>query len=266
MRRKMLAGFMGVMLAGVPGLAHAGPGWGAADLSVRLTARPGVAQPGQPIIYRAEVGNAGPGDAVLPVLKVTLPVGVEVVSVDVATCARGVSAAEVVCTSPMDIRAGGTGGVTITGIVRPDARGPLKAAATLTSEVRDDDESDNAATVSTAVDEGADLSLRLSGRARGGRFAMTALVRNRGPHMVRDARVYLRTGRAKLVSALGARCRTQLGFVACRLRAVGPDERLRVRLTLRAPRRPVDASAGVWSSRLGDRRPSDNRARLRVTA
>ncbi|MFI6293205.1 hypothetical protein ACIBEJ_16570 [Nonomuraea sp. NPDC050790] len=263
MRRKMLAGFVGVVVAGVPGLAHAGPGWGAADLSVRLAARPSVAQPGQPISYRAEVRNAGPGDAVLPVLRVTVPEGVRVVSVDVATCDRGVNANEVVCTSPKDIRPGGRGGVTITGIVRPDAQGPMTAVATLTSEVRDDDDSDNSATLLTAVDDGADLGLSLSGRAaRGGRYALTALVRNQGPHMVRDARLYLRTGRARLVSAIGARCRARLGYVACGLRALGPGEQLRVRLRLRAAGRQVDARAGVYSGRLGDRNPSDNRARL----
>ncbi|WP_157252374.1 DUF11 domain-containing protein [Nonomuraea typhae] len=264
MRRKVFAGFMGVMVAGTPAAAHAGDGWGSADLSVRLSAEPAVAQPGHPIIYRAEVRNAGPGDAVLPVLTVTLPADVEIVSVDVATCRPGAVAHEVVCPSPADVLAGGRGGVTVTGIVRPGARGPLISRAALVSEVRDENESDNTHTLQTRVDEGADLSLRLSGRARGSRYALSALVRNQGPRMVRDARIFLRTGPARLVSAVGARCRGRVGYVSCRLRAVASGERLRVRLSLWAPDRPVNARANVYSSRFGDRRPADNRARMRI--
>jgi hypothetical protein len=144
-----------VFLGAAPPMAVASParprGPGVADLSVRLTAAPQVAQPGHWLSYRVRVRNAGPGDAVLPVLTLRVPEQVDIVHVDVAACHPGASRNEVVCPSPSDIPSGGSGAVTVFGKVRAGARGPLRADARLTSEVLDDNQADNRAGLVTKV-------------------------------------------------------------------------------------------------------------------
>ncbi|GAA4064949.1 hypothetical protein GCM10022248_36500 [Nonomuraea soli] len=253
---QLCAGLVGMAVIVAPGAVYAGE-WGSADLSVQLSSHPGIAQPGQPILYRVRVKNAGPGDAVLPVLKVTLPRDVDIVGVNVATCRPGRTAHEVTCPSSSDVLAGGTGEVQISGVVRPGAIGPLRAVASLTSEVSDDNEADNTHMTFTRVDEGADLQVRLRSA---GSHQLSAVVRNRGPRAVRDALLYFRTGASRLISAQGARCRPRPGHVLCRLRTVGSGKRLRLRLALGGRRRPVVAS--VYSTVLGDRRPANNVSRV----
>ncbi|MBB2909578.1 putative repeat protein (TIGR01451 family) [Streptosporangium becharense] len=255
----------GQTLAGPLPAGRGGEDRGAADLSVRLSASPPVAQPGQPLIYRAQVRNAGPGDAVLPTLTVRLPDGVRVLGVDVAECGPGEAANEVVCASTKDVLAGETGGVTINGLVGPEAHGPLRATATLSSEVVDGNEADNSAQVSTRLDEGTDLAVRLSRRARAGRMVtMAAVVRNRGPKRVRDALLFFDTGGARFLRAEGARCDPLPGSLGCELRAVGPGERVSLRLAFVTRKRGPRAEATVYSARLGDRHPANNTARLRL--
>ncbi|WP_143591031.1 DUF11 domain-containing protein [Thermoactinospora rubra] len=227
---------------------------------MRVVPRPAIAQPGQRIVYRVRVTNAGPGDAVLPVLRVRMPAEVKVVYVDVADCRPGGSASEIVCASPTDVLAGGTGRVTIVGIVRPGARGPLRATANLTSEVVDGDEADNTDVVTTRVDEGADLGVRL--RAAG-RHALSAHVRNRGPRAVRDAVLSFTSGAARRLSVHGAHCRRRAGQLVCRLGAVRSGERVRLDVALRRGAVASALKAEVHSARLGDRHPADNVARLR---
>ncbi|MFC6080747.1 hypothetical protein [Sphaerisporangium aureirubrum] len=149
------AGLVLSFAAATPAAAVAAPPppWrtGGADLSVRLSVAPQVAQPGQWLSYRVRVRNAGPGDAVLPVLTVHLPEEVDIVHVDVAACHPGAARNEVVCPSSADIPSGGSGALTVFGKVRAGTRGPLRAAARLTSEVTDGDEGDNRAELVTRV-------------------------------------------------------------------------------------------------------------------
>ncbi|MEV8633319.1 hypothetical protein AB0395_16825 [Streptosporangium sp. NPDC051023] len=230
---------------------------------MRLQVSPGIAQPGQPLTYRVEVHNAGPEDAVLPLLVVRLPHGVDILGVNVAECLPGRTAGEVVCASQQDVLAGTDGGVTINGIVRTGARGPLTATAVLSSEVVDGDETNNSARLTTPVDEGADLAVRLSHRTRAGRLVtMDAVVRNRGPRVVKDASVFLRTVKARFLSAKGARCHAYAGYVGCALGAVGSGRQVSLRLAFRARRRAPKAKATVYSTQVGDRRPANNMARI----
>ncbi|GAA1503547.1 hypothetical protein GCM10009677_39390 [Sphaerisporangium rubeum] len=142
---------MGLLTAGVAGLVLlAGAGvppvpWrsAGADLSVRITVAPQVAQPGHWLTYRVRVRNSGPGDAVLPVLTVNVPGDVDIKYVDVAACHPGATRNEVVCPSDADIPSGGSGELTVLGKVRASARGPLRAGARLTSDARDGNEVDN---------------------------------------------------------------------------------------------------------------------------
>lgn len=271
------AGLVLLVAGGVPAPAGASSGhpsaaWGGADLSVRVAASPRVAQPGQWLSYEVKVRNAGPGDAVLPVLTIKVPVEVDIAGVNVTTCHPGTSRNEVVCPSPVDIPAGGSGAVTVLGMVRPGARGPLRAVAGLTSEVVDENMGDNRAEVVTYVAEGADLGVRLSPSTRharpGQRFTVTAAVRNGGPGLVRDARVSLKEKGARFLSARGARCAMRRGRVGCALRPIKPGSRGTLSMVFRLPRRgprDMDAEATVYSTRLGDRRPANNQARLRVS-
>ncbi|MGW4421543.1 hypothetical protein [Streptosporangium sp. NPDC004631] len=266
---RLVAGVVSLALVGAPGKAPTGfGGFGeerrsGADLSVRLETSPRLAQPGQPLTYRVEVRNSGPEDAVLPLLTVRLPRGVDILGVNVAECGPGRTASEVVCPSQRDVLAGATGGLTISGMVRPGARGPLRATAALSSEVVDGDESNNATQLLTPVDEGADLAVRLSRRARAGRLVMmNAVVRNRGPRTVRDAAVFFRAMKARFLLARGARCDSYAGYVGCELRAVGSGRKVNLRLAFRAHRRALRAKATVYSTRVGDRRPANNMARI----
>ncbi|WP_405144736.1 DUF11 domain-containing protein [Sphaerisporangium sp. NBC_01403] len=271
------AGLVLLVVAGAPAVVNASARhsprlWGGADLSVRLTASPRVAQPGQWLSYEVKVRNAGPGDAVLPVLTIRVPDQVDVIAVNVASCHPGTSKHEVVCPSTTDIQAGDSGAVTVLGVVGTGARGPLRATARLTSEVVDDNEADNHAEVLTKVGEGADLAVRLSparGIAKPGqRFTVRASVRNSGPVPVRDARVYFTEHGARFVSASGARCAKLRGQVGCALRPIGSGARGTLSLVFRMPRRgsrEVDTEATVFSARVGDRRPANNQARMRVS-
>ncbi|MFC4057900.1 hypothetical protein ACFOWE_06320 [Planomonospora corallina] len=231
---------------------------------MRLQASPRRAQPGQRLVYRARVRNAGPGEAVLPVLTVRVPRGVRILHVDVAECRPGRTAREVVCATGRDVPVGEGGKVTITGVVRPGAKGPLLATARLSSQVLDGDESDNAARTVTRIGEGADLSVRLSGLRRAGRtVTVDALVGNRGPRTVRDGLIVLQARRARVVSADGARCRSRSHYTGCALAALRPGDRVRIRFVLRGRGDAVDARATVYSARLGDRRLGDNSDRAR---
>lgn len=263
---RVVAGVICLVLAATTGSAFAPPdedGWGGADLSVLLTVFPKRAQPGQPLTYQAEVRNAGPGDAVLPVLVVRLPDGVSVIGVNVAECLPGTIPGEVVCASAKDVPAGQAGGVTINTVVRSGARGPLEASATLSSEVVDDDETNNSSRTLTEVGEGTDLAVRLSRRARAGRLVtVAAVVRNRGTRRVHDAGVFFDTGKARLVSARGARCDFHLAYVGCRLRTLGAGRRVSLMLAFAARGHRPRAEATVYSLRLGDRRPANNTARF----
>ncbi|MGC5013699.1 hypothetical protein ACLQ2R_23300 [Streptosporangium sp. DT93] len=257
-----------LVLAPPPRAAHASPeddGWGGADLSVRLLVSPVRARPGRPLRYRAEVGNAGPGDAVLPVLTLRLPHEVRVLGTDVTECLPGAVADEVVCASSADVPAGTTGGVTVDAIVRPGARGPLEASATISSGVVDGDETDNSARALTEVDQGTDLAVRLSRGIRAGRLVLvSAVVRNRGPRRVHDAALLLDTGGARLLAARGTRCDTRPGHAACRLRALGAGGRVNLLLAFTARGHEPRAEATVHSPLVGERRPADNTARLRL--
>ncbi|WP_248965486.1 DUF11 domain-containing protein [Sphaerisporangium perillae] len=251
---------------------HAPGRWGGADLSVRVAASPRVAQPGQWLSYEVKVRNAGPGEAVLPVLTIRLPAEVDIAAVNVASCRPGASRNEVVCPSPTDIAAGGSGAVTVLGVVRAGARGPLRASAGLSSEVVDGNEADNRAEVVTRVDEGADLAVRLSPSARsaepGERFTVKATVRNRGPRVVRDAHVYFTENGARFVSAQGARCAARHDQVGCALEPIKSGARGTFSVVFRMPRgraAEVGTEATVYSTHVGDRRPANNQARMRVS-
>ncbi|WP_214408816.1 DUF11 domain-containing protein [Sphaerisporangium fuscum] len=162
------AGLVLFVVTGVPSVVNASSRhsprllWGGADLSVGLTVSPKTVRPGQWLAYEVKVRNAGPGDAVLPVLKIRVPEEVDITMVNVASCRPGAVRNEVVCPSSVDIPAGDSGGVTVVGMVREGARGPLRAVAGLTSEVADDNEADNRAEVVTRVDATAGLAARLA--------------------------------------------------------------------------------------------------------
>ncbi|WP_433222764.1 hypothetical protein [Microtetraspora malaysiensis] len=269
----VVAGLVCLIAAGAPHAARADARWGGADLGVEITASPRTAQPGHPVVYDVRVRNNGPGDAVLPVLTIRLPRDVKIINVNVGECGPGRGTGEVVCRTPRDVHASGTGQVVITGLVRPAAHGPLRAQAELTSQIADPHPENNTAEVVTPVAEGADLAVRLASATRtappGGRFAITATVSNLGPKTVRDAYVFLEPRRARFVSAAGARCQEAAGFVGCALPLMSAGTRNLIELTFQAPRRAVDtvgARATVYAGKVGDPRPANNSASIRIAA
>ncbi|MBX6386071.1 MAG: hypothetical protein IRZ07_24375 [Microbispora sp.] len=283
MGRRVVTGLVCVFVAGAPqpalavsGGSSPGPApvtgqWGTADLAVGITAKPKVAQPGQPLTYHVKVHNKGPGDAVLPTLRVRLPRDFQILNVGVAECEPGRARNQVVCRSSDDVMAGGSGDMTITGLIKPGAHGPLRARASLTSEVLDGDETDNTAEAVTKVDEGADLAMRFRTSPRfvrpGHWFSVRAEVRNRGPRIVRDAYVFFQPRGARLLSARGARCRGNRQFVGCSLPPIRSGSRGLLELVFRVPSRAshaVATMATVYSRRYGDRRPANNKASVRV--
>ncbi|MEV0967251.1 hypothetical protein [Microtetraspora glauca] len=267
----VVAGLACLIAAGAPRAALASDQWGGADLGVEISASPRVAQPGQPLVYDVRVHNNGPGDAVLPVLTIRLPRDVKVINVNVAECRAGRGTNEIICRSPGDVLATGSGGVTVTGLVRPAAHGTLRAQAELSSEIVDPHQEDNTAETVTQVAEGADLAVRLAPTARtavpGEPFTMKATVRNRGPEVVRDAYVFFQPARAHFLSAAGARCQGAAGYVGCALPPIRSGARNLVELMFRVPQRvtrPIGARATVYSRQVGDRRPANNEAVMRV--
>lgn len=272
MGRRVVTGLVCVVVAGVPQPARAvEQQWGAADLSVRISASPKVAQPSQPLVYRVNVHNRGPGDAVLPVLRVRVPREIKIIHVNVAECRPARGYREIVCESNRDVVAGESGSVTITGLVRPGARGTLRAEAQISSEVVDGREADNTAKAVTKVDDGADLAVRVSSSTRFARpghwFSVRAEVRNRGPRTVRDAYVFFQPRRARFLSASGGRCRSRKAFVECALPPIRSGSASLLRLVFQVPSRAshaVATMATVYSRRLGDRRPANNQARMRL--
>lgn len=273
MGRWVVAGFVCLFVTGAQHVAIAKEQdqWGGADLGVGISTFPGIAQPGQPLVYRVHVQNTGPGDAVLPVLTIRVPTDVRIVNVDVAGCRPGRGQNEIVCGSPKDVMVNGSGGVTITGMVRPGAHGPLRAVATLTSDVVDINEADNVAETRTRVDKGTDLAVRLSPSTRftqsGRWFTVETVVHNRGPRIVKDAHVFYEPSRARYLSASGARCHGRRGYVGCALPPIksGASGTLRVVFRVESKaRKAIDTHAMVYSRHLGDRRPANNRARMRV--
>jgi hypothetical protein len=270
MGRWVVAGLVCLFVVGTPHVATAQEPWGGADLGVGISASPGVAQPGRPLIYQVRVHNTGPGDAVLPVLTVRIPPDVEIVNVDVAEC-RKEPGNEVVCSSPKDVIADGSGGVTITGLVRPGARGSLRAVATLASAVTDVNEADNIAETTTKVGQGIDLAVRLTpspaSTQPGHSFTVDAMVRNHGPRAVKDAYVVFEPSRARYLSASGARCRGRRGYLGCALPVIKSGGAGLLRIVLRVSPtadRAVGTDAMVYSRHLGDNRPDNNRARVQV--
>jgi uncharacterized repeat protein (TIGR01451 family) len=203
-----------------------------ADLRIAKTARPSPATAGAPLFYDIIVTNDGPSQATNVVVVDTLPAGVDYVTdtdscveapAGTLTCSLGsiASGASVSFTIRVDVDPGlvvaAGGATTITNV------------ATVSSDQQDPDPSDNTVSVTTVVEERADLLLTKQCKpdgpiAAGGTATCTIFVDNLGPSDARDVVVidtHLSDGAFTIVSATftppGAACGIAGGVVTCNL-------------------------------------------------
>lgn len=149
-----------------------------ADVSVsktQLTANP-VA--GGQVVYRLDIGNAGPSDAQAVSLDETPPAGYAFVAAT-APCGAGFPCAL------GDITAGGNSVVDVTYAIAPNLGGQMVTnSASASSTTSDPDGANNSDSVMTAIGAEADLALTKSGPAdaiAGNQMTYTVQVTNNGP-------------------------------------------------------------------------------------
>ncbi|MEE4273030.1 MAG: DUF11 domain-containing protein [Thermoanaerobaculales bacterium] len=173
-----------------------------ADLGAELTVQGEVQIDGEPggnfaaqadavtaggdLSFLLTVGNAGPSAATNVETQLTLPLGVEPLSVTSSQGNCGPASMSPVCVlGAMDSASAAT--VTATARVAADtaAGTDLEAGATVTSAVADIDNSDNLSSASVGVDRWADLGVSILATPApcppGETLAITANVTNRGP-------------------------------------------------------------------------------------
>jgi uncharacterized repeat protein (TIGR01451 family) len=168
-------------LTGLDAPAAATISFGAADLSIVKSAAPTTAILGANQTYELAVTNTGPDAAENVRVTDVLPSGLTFVSAS-PECA--LVSATVACTVP-SIASGATRTFTVTAKVDAAPSGLLSNTATVASDVRDPDPSDNTSTVAVPVERRADLSITKTASARtvapNGQVLYTLVVRNDGP-------------------------------------------------------------------------------------
>jgi uncharacterized repeat protein (TIGR01451 family) len=157
-----------------------------ADLSITKSAAPSPAAVDGTLIYTLVVANDGLDSAPNTVVTDTLPASVVLLS---AVPSQGVCSGTATVTCALgDLAAGGAATVTVT--VRPTAEGTLDNVATVTSDRRDPDPSDNRAAISTPVEALADLAITKSVAPDVVRLdeeiTFTVVVSNAGPSLATD--------------------------------------------------------------------------------
>lgn len=168
-----------------------------ADLTVSKVARPDPAVAGQNLSYDVTVTNHGPGTALNVELTDTLPAQVDYLS-DNAGCTN---LGQTVTCALGDLPNGASRTVTITTLVHVDAvagsssgTGQLKNTATVGSVSLDPNLSDNTTTISTLVQDKADLAVTKLCQPdvalkAGETGTCTIFVDNFGPSLARDVTV-----------------------------------------------------------------------------
>ena len=133
-----------------------------ADLSIVKTAT-GPAVAGAPVTYSLVVANAGPSDALNPVVTDTLPASLTYVSATGTGWSCSAAGQTVTCGAVAPLPTGTTAAViTLTATLDPGATGTVANTATVTSPTDDPDPSDNSSTATVDVTPSADLSITKS--------------------------------------------------------------------------------------------------------
>lgn len=183
-------------LGGTQSYSLAGVSQDRADLSVTKTASPDpIVRAGDELVYTVTVRNDGPDTATGVVVTDVLPPQVRYVGND-AGCTYDLASHTVTCALG-DLASGATRSVKIKTLVHPDAvvttGGHLDALNTVSvgSQTPDLDPSDNTATRTTFVQEGADLRVTkhcqpVDHQPAGNAAECTVYVDNLGPSYARD--------------------------------------------------------------------------------
>jgi uncharacterized repeat protein (TIGR01451 family)/fimbrial isopeptide formation D2 family protein len=130
-----------------------------ADLSIVKTAS-GPAVAGSPLAYSLVVANAGPSDALNPVVTDTLPPELTYVSATGPGWSCSAVGQTVTCDAAAPLPTGTTAGaITLTAGLDPGATGTVANTATVASTTDDPDPSDNSSTATVPVTTSADLAI-----------------------------------------------------------------------------------------------------------
>lgn len=220
----------------------------AARLHVTVSADAARAWPGGLLWYFIRVRNKGRTAVSGATLTARLAVGSEVVGVSSGGCDEPAHG-RVVCALPR-LPAGGAAQVAITTLVKPSARGGLRASVAVGG---------SRAAVVTPLRSGTDLVVRLRHIERfvrhrlGHRQSVAVSVVNRGPRTARHVTLRAAAIDSRMVHYRGARCRLSGHHARCRLGRLAPGARRTVWLTTRGG--PVAATV---APEVGDPHPADN--------
>lgn len=159
-----------------------------ADLSVVKTAAPSPVQPGGSLTYTVNVTNAGPSPAINAVLADDIPAGLS--NVEYST--NG-GASFLPWSSPLALGTfapGESRTVLIRGTLSPSASGEIVNTAVVSSMTPDPDPGNNTSTVTTPVEDSADLSVVKTANPSpviaGEVITYTLLIENAGPSLAVD--------------------------------------------------------------------------------
>ncbi len=163
-----------------------------ADLAIEKDDAPDPVIAGETLVYTLTVQNAGPSDALDVEVEDELPDGVTLIGASPSQGSCSASGSSLSCALGT-LPAGATATVTLTVQVAPDASGPLTNTAGVASSTPDPDDSNNAATETTAVIAQADLEIEKGANPSpvlaGETLVYTLTVRNLGPSVAVDVEV-----------------------------------------------------------------------------
>ncbi|PZF54160.1 hypothetical protein DEJ23_13585 [Curtobacterium sp. MCSS17_008] len=218
------------------------------DLAVAQEA-PALATPGHPFAYTVTATDAGPNRSDPSALQVDVPDGLRDVSwtctaTSGSTCGTTSGTGDV--DEGLDLAAGGSATVTVTGTVADDATGTLDSTATITppASLSDVDESDNRSAVSSPVGAAPDPEAQLetdksaspsTGVAPGDEVEYLVTARNRGPDAAQDVGVVDDLPPAMSFVGSDDGCTADGQYVTCRSDeplAVGERRSFRIRAVL----------------------------------
>jgi uncharacterized repeat protein (TIGR01451 family) len=189
-----------------------------ADLSLGKTPDSTAVDQGGTITYTLAAHNAGPGIARNAVITDQVPAGTTFASA--SGCAE--SAGTVTC--PLgDLGSGADATRTVTVTVGDDTTGTITNAATVTSDTRDDDQSDNLASATVTV-RGADVGITKTADAssvdQGGTITYTLAVHNAGPGRARNVTVTDVLPAGASFASASSDCANAAGTVTCSIGAL----------------------------------------------
>jgi uncharacterized repeat protein (TIGR01451 family) len=204
----------------------------AADLSLSK-AGPASVLAGTSITYTLTVENLGPNAAVNVLLTDTLPISVTFVSAT-APCTE----TDGVVTCPLGEINPDNSAVIDVVVTAPEITGTLTNTATVASDTRDLDETNNTSSLDTVVEPASDLSLSKAGPGSvlaGANFTYTLTVENLGPNVAVNVVLTDTLPISVTFVSATAPCTEADGVVTCPLGEINPDNSVVIEIVVTAP-------------------------------